>query len=210
MELKSTPPPPPPSQRPPSNKITSFNWGNWNPKWNEPKIKEMITGIGGILIIVLILYFSCGDKKKRETIIPLSVSSYLSARQLKISLEKSGIDLSDYADLDTMERLTENNISLYRHCFVFYRNDTILNAELSIFFKENRDNIKKHYGDFLPFVEAFDTSAVSWIKENFSVFDLKKDLEIDKSFGNVSFSIAYYPNADQDVLNISIEPLKRQ
>ena len=152
------------------------------------------------LFPLLFITISCGSPKVKTQ----SGQSYLSAREMKIELEKAGYNFLDPVDLDTMQRLNSVSQINHRSAIIFYRNDTVLEAQVLFHVTENRDDLSKTFSGYSSFVQAIDTAADNWVKNTLRNHNVKNELQLNNEINKRFYNIQYYPDVAEDVIIVNM------
>lgn len=152
---------------------------------------------------LLIIFSSCGSSD--ATIHTNSKSAYLSARDLKIQLEKGGYSFeSPYAVNDTTNRLTGTDMFEKIHITLFYKNDTVNNVQILQRFSTNREEFEQHIQPFETCLSVIDTASFTWLKNILLHHQTAKDFTVQSLINNRQYELNYFANVDKDVLSINI------
>jgi hypothetical protein len=168
---------------------------------SEAKVKEVVTGILGLLVIIAVVYFSCNgcDSSPVKT---QSKNGYISARDLQIQLKKVGYQFNEPEDLDTMQRLMSLSPMRDRTVWIFFRNDTVIEAQMTLKLEDNRESLTKNFEKFSDFTQAIDTSADSWIKNILKRHNPKQEIDSEGEINGRFCELQYLPDVNDDILNI--------
>jgi hypothetical protein len=157
--------------------------------------------------LVVVIFFTAliVDISNDPATIATSVvhDDFISARQLKMDLEKSGIELKygEPVDLDSFFRITSVTSSITSS--IFYRADTVLDGSLIYRIRDNRNDIGAVVDEVKGFFKTINPKASEWLVNTLKASG--KEIDTTIKINNTSFSIGYYPDVDLDVLNINFE-----